>query len=90
MTTLVFRSAHGSLIQTQIGAADLVATFHAAHTAYGWLGGFDSVRFLMNTIATKFTPNRTKFQKLQLDSQLSLSHSATCPYQWWSTAHTDR
>ena len=72
MATLVFRSTIGPLIQTQVGPADLVATFHAAHAAYGWLGGLDSVRYLMNIITSKCLLSATKLGNLRLDNQLSL------------------
>jgi hypothetical protein len=72
MATFVFRSATGPLMQTQVGAADLVATFHAAHATYGWLGGLDSVRYMINIITNKFIPGSTKLLNLQLDNQLKL------------------
>jgi len=72
MATLVFRNTAGPLIQTQVGSADLVATFHAAHAAYGWLGGLDSVRYLLNVITNKFTAGSTKLQNLRLDTKLQL------------------
>lgn len=72
MATLVFRNTAGRLIQTQVGSADLVATFHAAHAAYGWLGGVDSVRYLLNVITNKFTAGSTKLQHLRLDTKLRL------------------
>ena len=48
---LVFkRSGPGSLQQVQIGAADIVSTLAAAHTAWGWLGGLVGVQRFLTTV----------------------------------------
>ena len=72
MTTLVLRTVAGPLIQTQIGIADLIATFQAARAAYGWLGGLDPVCSLMNVIKRKSDHSPIKLQNLRLDQQLKL------------------
>ena len=47
--TLVFRtSQQGSLQQVQIGPVDLVATVAAANSAWGWIGGLDGIRNILN------------------------------------------
>ncbi|OBT65659.1 hypothetical protein VE03_05528 [Pseudogymnoascus sp. 23342-1-I1] len=46
--TLMFRASSGPLTQVQIGPADVLATFAAAYTASGWLGGLDGVRNLLS------------------------------------------
>jgi hypothetical protein len=78
MATLVFRSPAGPLIQTQIGAADVVATFHAAHSAWGWLGGLQSIRSLLNAIPNKLVGQSTKLCNLKLEPELRLL--PTCAY----------
>ena len=49
--TLVFKSSGpGSLQQVQVGAADIVSTLAAAHSAWGWLGGLAGVQRFINTL----------------------------------------
>ena len=51
--TLVFkRLGPGTLQQVQVGAADIVATLAAAHTAFGWLGGLVGVQRFFETLKT--------------------------------------
>ncbi len=51
MTTLVRSTPnHGRLQQAQVGAADVVATLSAAHSAWGWIGGLEGVRNILANI----------------------------------------
>lgn len=51
--TLVFRANSGPLTQFQVGPADVLATFAAAYTASGWLGGLDGIRNILS-VSSKF------------------------------------
>lgn len=65
--TLVWRaSTSGALQQVQVGASDLVATFGAAQSAWGWLGGLAGVRRLLNTLKTGL--QQDPFSSLHLNS----------------------
>lgn len=68
--TLVFRTPLGSLIQSQVGTADIVNLLSAAHSTYGWLGGLDGARFLLSKIPNTFSK---RIKELQLDKNLRLS-----------------
>ncbi|OBT53797.1 hypothetical protein VE04_05661 [Pseudogymnoascus sp. 24MN13] len=63
--TLVFRAESGPLSQIQIGPADVLATFAAAYTASGWLGGLDGVRNLLSLSSQFFSASsKAKQDKL--------------------------
>ncbi|RII09105.1 hypothetical protein CUC08_Gglean007506 [Alternaria sp. MG1] len=83
MATLVFGTRSGPLIQTQVGTADIVATFHAAHAAWGWLGGLQSIHSLLRVIPNKFIGQSTKLFNLGSESELRLL--PTCAYVLSST-----
>ncbi|KFY90116.1 hypothetical protein V498_06166 [Pseudogymnoascus sp. VKM F-4517 (FW-2822)] len=53
--TLVFRASSGPLTQVQIGPADVLATFAAAYSASGWLGGLDGIRNLLSRSSQFFS-----------------------------------
>ena len=68
--TLAFRTHRGSLIQTNVGTADVVNLVSAAHSTYGWLGGLEGARFLLSVIPNAFAK---RVKELQLDRNLKLS-----------------
>ena len=73
--TLVFRrSGPGSLQQVQIGAADIVSTLAAAHTAWGWLGGLVGVQRFLNTVRNVM--QRDPFGSLRINKMFI--PSSTC------------
>ena len=73
--TLVFRrSGNGSLQQVQVGAADIVSTLAAAHTAWGWLGGLNSVHRFLSTVRNVM--RRDPFGSLRINKMLI--PSSTC------------
>ncbi|KAJ4376241.1 hypothetical protein N0V83_001524 [Neocucurbitaria cava] len=47
ITAVIRASSHGPLQQIQIGAADIVATVSAAHSAWGWIGGLTGISNLL-------------------------------------------
>lgn len=53
--TLVFHASSGPLTEVQIGPADVLATFAAAYTASGWLGGLDGIRNLLSRSSQFFS-----------------------------------
>ena len=67
--TLVWRTRSGSLIQTEVGTIDVVNTFSAARSIYGWMGGTEGLHFLLNHIRN---PLSKRIQDLKLDRQLRL------------------
>ena len=67
--TLVWRTRSGSLIQTEVGTIDVVNTFSAARSVYGWMGGTEGLRFLLDRIRN---PLGKRPQELELDQQLRL------------------
>ncbi|KAL5347239.1 hypothetical protein ACLOAV_007548 [Pseudogymnoascus australis] len=69
MTTLVFRANSGPLTQVQIGPADVLATFAAAYTASGWLGGLDGIRSLLSR-SSQFFSASSKAKQDQLLQRL--------------------
>lgn len=63
--TLVFRAGAGPLSEVQVGPADVLATFAAAYTASGWLGGLDGVRNLLSKCGPFFSAaSKEKQQQL--------------------------
>lgn len=62
------RSGPGSLQQVQIGAADIVATLAAAHTAWGWLGGLLGVQRFLGTVKTVM--QRDPFGSLKINKMI--------------------
>ena len=67
--TLVWRTRSGSLIQIEVGTIDVVNTFSAARSVYGWMGGTEGLRFLLDRIRN---PLGKRLQELELDQQLRL------------------
>ncbi|KAL8995033.1 MAG: hypothetical protein Q9169_005159 [Polycauliona sp. 2 TL-2023] len=67
--TLVWRTRSGSLMQTEVGTVDLVNTYSAARTVYGWMGGTDGLRFLLERIPNFLGQRLTD---LKLDRSLRL------------------
>lgn len=67
--TLVWRTRSGSLIQTEVGTVDVVNTYSAARTVYGWMGGTDGLRFLLERIPNAFGQ---RLKHLKLDQNLRL------------------
>lgn len=50
MTTYVWKTQDGlTLEQVQVGPADLIATASAASTAWGWVGGLDGIKTVLNS-----------------------------------------
>ncbi|KAL2070356.1 hypothetical protein VTL71DRAFT_13382 [Oculimacula yallundae] len=65
--TLVWRtSTSGALQQVQVGASGLVATYGAAQSAWGWLGGLAGVQRLLNTLKNGY--EQDPFSSLHLKS----------------------
>ena len=56
-------------MQTDVDTIDVVNTFSAAQSVYGWLGGTDSLRFLLDRIRN---PLGKRLRDLKLDQQLCL------------------
>jgi len=57
MTTLVFKPAsEGMVQQVQVGAADVIALCSAATSAWGWIGGLNSVRALLERLNVAVRP----------------------------------
>jgi hypothetical protein len=48
--TLVFRTAAGALLQTQVNRADVIATISAARSAWGWMGGLEGFKDILSHI----------------------------------------
>lgn len=70
MRGLTFRTQTGSSNQADVGTADVLNLFSAAHSTYGWLGGLDGVKCLLS----KFPNTISKTSKeLHLDQNLRLS-----------------
>ncbi|KFY84999.1 hypothetical protein V500_08798 [Pseudogymnoascus sp. VKM F-4518 (FW-2643)] len=67
--TVVFRTESGPLTQIQIGPADILATFAAAYTASGWLGGLDGIRSLLSR-SSQFFSASSKAKQNQLLQRL--------------------
>ncbi|KFY29811.1 hypothetical protein V494_08468 [Pseudogymnoascus sp. VKM F-4513 (FW-928)] len=63
--TLVFSANSGPLTQLQIGPADILATFSAAYTASGWLGGLDGIRNLISW-GNQFLPPASREKQIKL------------------------
>lgn len=67
--TLVWRTRSGSLIQTEVGTIDLVNTLSAARSVYGWLGGTEGLRYVLDRIKNSLGK---RLRDLKLDKQLRL------------------
>lgn len=49
MTTVVFGAKTGGVVQqVHVGAADIVALVSAAHSAWGWIGGLDGMKGMLD------------------------------------------
>src|SRR5271168_2292596 len=53
--TLVFHTGTGPLQQVQVGPADVAATISIAHSVWGWVGGLDTVRSILDSIQGAFS-----------------------------------
>ncbi|KAI1391982.1 uncharacterized protein F4822DRAFT_111469 [Hypoxylon trugodes] len=74
MTTYVWKApGDGSLQQVQIGAADVIATLSAAATAWGWIGGLDGIKGVLQNFPR--LRDATDLKKLGVNLQLK---DATC------------
>ena len=77
--TLVWKTESGTLIQTQVGTIDVLNTYSAARTVYGWMGGADGAKFLLSKIPN---PLSRRIKELKLDQNLRLmpfkGHVLTC------------
>ena len=69
--TLVWQTQRGALIQTQVGTIDIVNTWSAAASVYGWLGGTERLRFLFDRLPFR-NRSRERLCELKLDHQLRL------------------
>ena len=67
--TLVWRTRGGSLIQTEVGTVDLVNTYSAARTVYGWTGRTEGLRFMLERIPNAL---ERRLKELRLDRNLRL------------------
>lgn len=67
--TLVWKTRNGALLQTEVGTIDVVNTFSAARSVYGWMGGMDGLRFLLQRI---MNPLSQRLKALELDRDLRL------------------
>ncbi|KAH8769190.1 hypothetical protein F5883DRAFT_668924 [Diaporthe sp. PMI_573] len=77
MTTYVWKTNDGlTLEQVQVGPADLVATASAAATAWGWLGGLDGIRSVLNSLPRLRNKSTTSILRdLRVDFKLVLQDS---------------
>lgn len=67
--TLVWKTPNGPLLQTEVGTIDVVNTFTAARSLYGWMGGTDGLRFLLQRILNPFGE---RLKIVELDRNLRL------------------
>ncbi|CAO2650786.1 Nn.00g020780.m01.CDS01 [Neocucurbitaria sp. VM-36] len=69
MTAVIKVSDSGSLQQIQIGAADIVATLAAAHSAWGWIGGLTGISSILRLCQRKDDLDRMRevFQYIEPD-----------------------
>lgn len=67
--TLVFKTSAGALTQTEVHASDIVATYSAAKSVYGWTGGLDGVRLMLKALQSPF---ERRIKELDLDQNLKL------------------
>ncbi|KAL8790915.1 MAG: hypothetical protein Q9213_000340 [Squamulea squamosa] len=70
--TLVWKTRAGSLLQTQVGTVDVLNIFSAASSIYGWMGGTDGLRLLLERILNPFGK---RLKELKLDRNLHLMPS---------------
>lgn len=84
--TLVFSTSSGPLTKLQVGPADIIATISAAKSVGGWLGGLESVRFMLSKCSQFIQGDKTKegaFEDLlnqQLNIQDTQVHILTYDY----------
>lgn len=67
--TLVWKTRSGALLQTEVGTVDVLNTFSAARSVYGWMGGMVGLRFLLQRI---INPLGQRLKDLELDRDLRL------------------
>jgi hypothetical protein len=67
--TLPWKTETGSLLQTQVGLADIVTRLSAAHATFGWLGGLEGTKFLLPKVPNSFS---RRIKELELDKSLRL------------------
>lgn len=77
MTTYVWKTQDGlTLEQVQVGPADLIATASAASTAWGWVGGLDGIKTVLNSFPRLRDRATTSIlRRLQVDLNLVLQDS---------------
>lgn len=56
-------------MQTEVGTIDVVNTFSAARSVYGWMGGVDGLRYLLQRVLNPFGE---RLKSLELDRNLRL------------------
>ncbi|MCJ1360727.1 MAG: hypothetical protein MMC33_010736 [Icmadophila ericetorum] len=67
--TLVWKTQGESLIQFEVDMVDVVNTLSAARSVYGWMGGTEGLRFLLDCLPNSFGH---RLKDLKLDQQLRL------------------
>src|SRR5947207_12989619 len=76
MTTLVFQPG-GGLQAVQVGAADVVSLISAAHSAWGWIGGLNGVKSILDRTRSIFGITSTNIPTLNLRLPRSNYHLIT-------------
>jgi hypothetical protein len=76
MTTLVFQPGSG-LQNVQVGAADIVSLLSVARSAWGWIGGLDGVKSILDTTRAVFGIHSTKVPVLNLQLPRANYHIVT-------------
>ena len=69
MTTTDLEASSGSLLHQEVGIENAIATYSAARSPYGWMGGMDNVMTLLTKIRNSFG---RRIQQLELDQNLQL------------------
>jgi hypothetical protein len=72
---LTFSTPAGRILTTKVGLDDIITTYSAAKAVYGWMGGMDSIKFLMSKIPSPFSHQLREFQ---LDRNLQLHPIRSC------------
>lgn len=66
---LTFSTLDGQLLTAKVGLDDIVTTYSAARSVYGWMGGMDGIKFLISKIPSPF---QRRLQEFHLDRNLQL------------------
>lgn len=75
--TLVFRTEHGALQQTQVEPADVAAIISGTQSIWGWVGGLSIVRSILDNVRGTFSEETARRLAAQIPIRPAVCHILT-------------